>query len=98
MFDNEGKLLDSLLIAGTRGLFDVDMQIEANIQKDKITLSKIELNLDEIQDLKRFTGMQKLITYQVNEDGSVRKNDETEYQVRTLTANEEKNYRIEIVE
>lgn len=97
LFSKNGELKNSLLIAGSRGIFDTDMQMEAEITKREITINKIELNLDEIKDLSRFNGKQKFIVYQMSEDGSLKKANETAYKIKTLTIDED-HYRIKILE
>lgn len=97
LFDKHGIMKNTLLIAGTRGIFDVDLQVEAKIEKTRVVLSKIELDLDKVQDLDYFEGKQKFITYQISNDGVVNKVNETDYVIKILTAKEDKNYRIEVV-
>jgi len=97
LFNRKGAVKNSLIIAGTTGLFDTEMQMEAEISKGTITINKIELEVDKIKDPSRFKGKQKVIVYQVSEDGSLKKDHGTAYTIKTFTTDEE-HYRIKILE
>ena len=48
LFDSNGSKLDHLVVAGATGVFDTDMQLEAKIELNRITLNEIKLDLEKI--------------------------------------------------
>lgn len=98
LFNGKGDLKDVLLIAGSRGLADVDLQIEAKISKKEIILNRIELDQNKITDLNKFEGKQKMITYRILNEGSFQKVNETEFKSVWLSQKEDNGFRIQVIE